>query len=135
MDVYDPLTRLRLRLAERRALRVPPVRLCERLDYVGWENAEGVNLLLVAPAGSPRVARRVLDLFLDGREGVEDISDAARRALDEGLAGVWMVVAPQRRGRWTVSFLPPVVAASDDDAAALARRYLEALEAWERSRT
>jgi hypothetical protein len=124
MDVYDPLTRLRLRLAERRALRVPPVRLCERLDYVGWENAEGVNLLLVAPAGSPRVARRVLDLFLDGREGVEDIS-----------AGVWMVVAPQRRGRWTVSFLPPVVAASDDDAAALARRYLEALEAWERSRT
>jgi hypothetical protein len=125
-----PLTRLRLRLAERRALRLPPVKLCERLDYVGWENADGATLLLLAPVGSPRVARRVLDLFLDGRESMDDASAAARRALDAGLAGVWMVALPEHRERWTVSFLPPVAAAPGDDADALARRCLEALETW-----
>jgi len=127
------LSRLRLRLAERRALRTAPVKLCGRLSYEGWEHADGATLLLLAPAGSPRVARRVLELFLDGREAADGAFDAARRALAQGLAGVWMVAAPERRGRWTVTFLPPVAAAPGDDTEALARRYLDALEAWKRS--
>lgn len=128
------LSRLRLRLAERRALRTTPVKLCGRLSYEGWEHADGATLLLLAPLGSPRVARRVLELFLDGREAADDVFDAARRALAQGLGGVWMVASPEGRGRWTVTFLPPVAAAPADDAEALARRYLEALAAWTRSR-
>jgi hypothetical protein len=127
-------SRLRLRLAERRALRLPPIKLCERLVYEGWEHADGATLLLLAPAGSPRVARRILDLFLDGRDSVGDAPDGARRALDAGLAAVWMAASPERRGRWTVSFLPPVAAEPDDDAEALARRYVETLETWTRRR-
>lgn len=92
----------RLRSAERRALRLPAVKLCKRLRYEGWEHLHGATRVLLSPAGSPRVARRVVELFLDGREAV----DPAEAPRDQDPAGVWMTAEPEERGRWVVRFLP-----------------------------
>lgn len=128
------LSTLRFRAAERRALRLPAVKLCKRLCYEGWEHLHGATLVFFAPVGSPRVARRILALFLEDRQGADADLDAAEKALAEGLAGVWMVAEPERRGRWAVRFLPPVAAAPGDTADALFQRFLDALDDWTRGR-
>ena len=149
------LTRIRQTLGELRAARLSSVELCRRLDYEGWENLHGLPpatlLFLLGPLGSRRLARRVLDDYLDAPESAvllpapagEESVDAdffgtrvrcavgpARRALERRSPAIWTLALARPRGRWRIYFLSPVSPMDGESAAALTRRYLDVLEEW-----
>ena len=131
-----------LRLVPRR-FAATPVELCRRLTYQCFEHVhaatvEGGDLVLLVPASADRRLPRVLELFRPAGEAARTVAvaaaddavavAAARRALAEGGAAVPALLRPAAKGRFVVRFLPPVVPRQGETEAALAGRYLTALE-------